>query len=77
MTEQAKTQRELVVNQTLLIWSAVVIIEIFVIAQLMNFPVLILCALTMFWPIKAAMNWPKPLARKGENNVPATPELER
>jgi len=70
-------ERERVVNQTLLIWSAVVIIEIFVIAHLMAFPVLILTALVMYWPIKAAVNWPKPLEKGEQNQIPATTTVER
>ncbi|KAF1080854.1 MAG: hypothetical protein GQF41_2668 [Candidatus Rifleibacterium amylolyticum] len=70
-------ERERVVNQTLLIWSAVVIIEIFVIAHLMAFPVLILTALVMYWPIKAAVNWPKPLEKSEQNQIPATTTVER
>ncbi len=71
------TERERVVNQTLLIWSAVVVIEIFVIAHLMAFPVLILTALTMYWPIKAALNWPKPLDKSEQNQIPDTTTVER
>ncbi|PKL49951.1 MAG: hypothetical protein CVV42_04640 [Candidatus Riflebacteria bacterium HGW-Riflebacteria-2] len=71
------TERERVVNQTLLIWSAVVVIEIFVIAHLMAFPVLILTALIMYWPIKAAVNWPKPLDKNEQNQIPATTTVER
>jgi hypothetical protein len=48
---------ETCINQTLIIYSAVVIVEIFIIARLMMFPWLILSALFMYWPIKAAMNW--------------------
>ncbi len=71
------TERERVINQTLLIWSSVVIIEIFVIAHLMAFPVLILTALTMYWPIKAAVNWPKPLEKPAEIQAPAANPAER
>ncbi|HAE39233.1 MAG TPA: hypothetical protein DCG57_11430 [Candidatus Riflebacteria bacterium] len=71
------TERERVVNQTLLIWSAVVVIEIFVIAHLMAFPVLILTALVMFWPIKAALNWPKPLDKPTDSSASAVTTVER
>ncbi len=54
-------ENEKVINQTLLIWSAVVIVEIFVIASLMQSPLLVFSAFIMYWPIKAAMNWPAPL----------------
>ena len=70
-------ERERVVNQTLLIWSAAVVIEIFVIAHLMAFPVLILTALIMFWPIKAALNWPKPLDKSTDSSAPAATAVER
>lgn len=50
-------QPETCINQTLVIYSAVVVVEIFIIARLMMFPWLILSALIMYWPIKAAMNW--------------------
>ncbi|MDN5280412.1 MAG: hypothetical protein PWR01_4377 [Clostridiales bacterium] len=52
------TQPETCINQTLLIWCAVVVVEIFIIAHLMAFPWLIFTAAIMFWPAKAAMNWP-------------------
>ncbi|MBU1106669.1 MAG: hypothetical protein KKB51_08400 [Candidatus Riflebacteria bacterium] len=70
-------ERERVVNQTLLIWSAIVVVEIFVIAHLMAFPVLILAAMTMFWPIKAALNWPKPLDKSTDSSAPAATAVER
>lgn len=53
-------QQEKVINQTLLIWCGVVIIEIFVIAHLMQFPMLVLTAFIMYWPGRAALNWPAP-----------------
>lgn len=56
------TKPETCINQTVLIWAVVVIIEIFVIAYLLNFPWLILTGFIMYGPIKAAMNWPIPLA---------------
>jgi hypothetical protein len=55
------TKPETCINQTVLIWSVVVIVEIFVIAYLLNFPWLILTGLIMYGPIKAAMNWPIPV----------------
>ena len=48
------------INQTLLIWSGVVIVEIFAIAYLMNFPWLILACIILYGPLKASMNWPIP-----------------
>ena len=48
------------INQTLLIWSGVIIVEIFVIAYLMNFPWLILACFIVYSPVKAALNWPMP-----------------
>lgn len=48
------------INQTLLIWSGVVIVEIFAIAYLMNFPWFILACIIVYGPIKASMNWPMP-----------------
>lgn len=56
------TKPETCVNQTVLIWSVVVVIEIFVIAYLLNFPWLILTGFVVYGPIKAAMNWPIPQA---------------
>ncbi|GAB4268373.1 MAG: hypothetical protein Kow0029_03710 [Candidatus Rifleibacteriota bacterium] len=52
------SQPETCINQTLLMWSAVVIVEIFIIAYLMNSPSLALLSIIMAWPGKAAMNWP-------------------
>ena len=71
------SKNELVVNQTLLIWSAVVIVEIFIIAHLLMFPILILAALTMYWPIKAALNWPRPLEKKNTQQLSADASAER
>ena len=51
-------QPETCINQTLVIWCAVVVVEIFVLASLMNFPWIVFMAIIMFWPAKAAMNWP-------------------
>jgi len=70
-------ERERVVNQTLLIWSAIVVIEIFVIAHLMTFPILILTAMVMFWPIKAALNWPKPLDKSNNSSAQTETVVER
>lgn len=53
-----QTETKIVVNQTLLIWCGVVIIELFIIAQLMQSPLVIFAGFILFWPIKAAMNWP-------------------
>lgn len=61
-------KREMVVNQSVLIWSVIIIFETFVIAYLMNSSVLILAALLMFWPIKAAINWPKPVNLVANSN---------
>lgn len=60
-------EQEKVVNQTLLIWAGVVIVEVFVIAHLMLFPWLILAAATMFWPLRAALNWPAPVITASDN----------
>jgi hypothetical protein len=62
-------QPEKVINQTLLIWCGVVIVEIFVIAHLMQFPWLVFSAFIMYWPGRAAMNWPAPV-EKAENAEP-------
>ena len=62
------TQPETQINQTLMIWCGVVIAEIFVIAHLMSAPWLILAAGIMFWPAKAAMNWPIELEDAQEEN---------
>ncbi len=59
-------QPETCINQTVLIWAVVVIIEIFIIAHLLNFPWLILAGFIMYSPIKAAMNWPVPQAIEEE-----------
>ncbi len=58
------TQPEICVNQTLLLWCGVVIVEIFILAQLMSFPWIILSGFILVSPIKAALNWPKPLQTK-------------
>lgn len=54
------TKPETCINQTVLIWAVIVIVEIFVIAYLLKFPWLILAGFIMYNPIKAAMNWPIP-----------------
>ena len=51
-----------VVNQTLMLWCAVVIVELFVIAHLMASPMVLLFGLVLFLPLRAAMNWPAPVA---------------
>lgn len=56
------------INQTLLIWSAIVVVEIFIIAYLMNFPWLIFTAIIMFWPARAAVNWPYPKKQISDNS---------
>jgi hypothetical protein len=61
------SQPEIYINQTLLIWSIAVIIEIFVIAYLLFSPWLIFTAFIMYWPIKAAMNWQ--IAAESENEL--------
>lgn len=61
------TQPETCINQTLLIWCAVVVVEIFVIAHLMSFPWLILTAIVIYWPGKAAMDWP--MEEDDETNI--------
>ena len=48
------------INQTLLIYCSVVIVEIFIIAYLLSFPWLILACIILYNPIKDAMNWPMP-----------------
>jgi len=59
-------ENETVVNQTLLIWSGVVIVEFFIIAHLMGSPAIVLFSLLMAWPVRAALNWPAPSADKVE-----------
>lgn len=53
-------EQEKVINQTLLIWCGVVIVEIVIIAALLKFPLLAFAAFIMYWPVKAAMDWPAP-----------------
>ncbi|MFZ5953063.1 MAG: hypothetical protein ACOYXC_20340 [Candidatus Rifleibacteriota bacterium] len=60
--ENRINQPETCVNQTVLIWAVVVIVEIFIIAYLLPMPFLILAGFIMYGPIKAAMNWPIPTA---------------
>ena len=62
-------EQEKVINQTLLIWVGVVIVEIFVIAHLMQFPLLIFCAFIMYWPGRAALNWPAPPEKTAKINT--------
>ena len=71
-----------VVNQTLLIWCGVVIVELFVIAHLMASPMALLFGLVLFFPIRAAMNWPAPLptqapALEGPTGTPAPAAAEQ
>lgn len=47
-----------VTNQTLLMWCGVVIVELFVIAHLMQSALVLLIGLVLISPIRAAMNWP-------------------
>jgi membrane protein implicated in regulation of membrane protease activity len=61
------THPEICINQTLLLWCGVVIVEIFILAQLMSFPWIILSALILVSPIKTAFNWPKPIQEKEKN----------
>ncbi|NCB37986.1 MAG: hypothetical protein EOM80_04380 [Erysipelotrichia bacterium] len=68
-------QQEKVINQTLLIWCGVVIIEVFVIAHLMQFPGLVFAAFIMYWPVKAALEWPAPRAEI-DVDAPKTPVTE-
>lgn len=49
-----------VINSTLMLWCGVVIAELFVIARLMNSSLVLLLALVMFFPLRAAWNWPAP-----------------
>ncbi len=53
----SQQETKIVVNQTLLIWCGVVIIELFVIAHLLQSPLIVFAGFILFWPIKAAMNW--------------------
>lgn len=53
-------EQERVINQTLLIWCGVVIVEFFVIAYLMQFPLLAFASFIMYWPCRAALDWPAP-----------------
>lgn len=63
-------ENETVVNQTLLIWSGVVIVEFFIIAHLMAVPAIVFFSLLMAWPIRAALNWPAPSPEEIEQNKP-------
>ncbi|MFZ2956956.1 MAG: hypothetical protein WA705_08715 [Candidatus Ozemobacteraceae bacterium] len=69
---------KLVINQTLLIWCGVVIVELFVVAKLLEFPWILLTGLILFFPIRAAMNWPAPVAPDAtlpsSDATPAVPE---
>ncbi len=73
-------EQETVINQTLMIWVGIVIAEIFVIAHLMQFPGLLLAAFLMYWPARAALNWPAPVpedesgpdAAENENDAQAS-----
>ena len=49
-----------VTNQTLLLWCGLVIVELFVIAHLMQASIIILIGLVLVSPVRAAMNWPMP-----------------
>ncbi len=49
-----------VINSTLMLWSGVVIAELFIIAHLMNSSLVLLLSLVMFFPLRAAWNWPAP-----------------
>ncbi len=61
-------ENETVVNRTLLIWCGIVIVEFFIIAQLMAAPAVVLFSLLMFWPVRAALNWPAPSADDQEQD---------
>jgi len=47
-----------VINQTLLIWCGVIIVELFVIAHLMSSALILLFGLVVIPPARAAWNWP-------------------
>lgn len=49
-----------VINSTLMIWCGIIIIELFIIAFLINSSMVLLLGLVMFFPMRAAWNWPCP-----------------
>jgi hypothetical protein len=61
-----------VTNQTLLLWCGAVIVEIFVIAHLMQSALVLLAGVILISPLRAAMNWPAPPADEPTENKPAS-----
>lgn len=51
-------KEDTVINQELLIWCVVVIIELFVLAWLIQSGLVLLIGLILIPPVKAAFNWP-------------------
>lgn len=52
---------ETCINQTLLIYCCIVVVELFVIAYLLSFPWIILTSIILYRPVVEAMNWPMPV----------------
>lgn len=51
-------KQETVINQELLIWCVVVVVELFVLAFLIQSVLVLLIGLVLIPPVKAAFNWP-------------------
>ena len=70
----AQNQSDTTVNLNLLGWCGLVFIELWIIAYLIRFFPVILFSIVLFWPVRAALDWPVELP--DQKNLPE-PESDK